>query len=170
MARSGDLTDILTVSDIARSGIIKLLARYGIDLEWLPPNTEITGSFWGAPEAGVVGQRVFVRADTPVHSLLHETSHIVCMPADRRATLNRNAGGDDLEETAVCYLQIVLGDCLPGVGARRVMDDMDTWGYSFRLSQTAEWFSKDAEDASGWLREKGLLTLSGEPVFHLRDS
>jgi hypothetical protein len=36
------------------------------------------------------------------------------------------------------------------------MQDMDAWGYSFRLGSTAAWFEADAEDARDWLRERGL--------------
>lgn len=50
------------------------------------------------------------------------------MDAARRARLHTDAGGDDLEESAVCFLQILLADELPGVGCERLMDDMDTWG------------------------------------------
>ncbi|NIS90685.1 MAG: hypothetical protein GTN98_11520, partial [Woeseiaceae bacterium] len=49
-----------------------------------------------------------MRSDTPVHSLLHETCHIICMSRERRAELETDAGGDDLEEAAVCYLQVLL--------------------------------------------------------------
>ena len=59
------------------------------------------------------GNTLYVRADTPVHSLLHELSHYVCMTPERRAGLDRDAGGDDAEECAVCYLQILLADELP---------------------------------------------------------
>ena len=78
------------------------------------------------------------------------------MDAARRAGLHTDAGGDDVEECAVCYLQILLADRLPGVGRARLMRDMDAWGYSFRLGSTAAWFEHDAEDARAWLRERGL--------------
>ena len=51
-----------------------------------------------------------------MHSVLHEASHYICMSPARRAQLDRDAGGDELEEAAVCYLQILLADELPAVG------------------------------------------------------
>jgi hypothetical protein len=68
----------------------------------------------------------------------------------------------------VCYLQIVLADRLPGVGRQRLMRDMDTWGYSFRLGSTARWFAEDAGDAKHWLVQAQLLTPADEPLFRLR--
>jgi len=103
-----------------------------------------------------------------VHSLLHESCHTICMTAERRETLNRDAGGDELEESAVCYLQILLADEIAGVGRARLMRDMDAWGYSFRLGSTARWFAEDAEDARNWLIDKALIREDGEPVFRLR--
>ncbi len=91
----------------------RLLSRYRIAVEWLAECAPITSSFWGEPEAGIVGQRVFARPDTPVHSLLHEVCHIICMTPERRDALSGNAGSDDLEESAVCYLQLILADLLP---------------------------------------------------------
>lgn len=117
-----------------------------------------------------MGCRVFVRCDTPVHSMLHEVCHVICMTDERRDVLDRDAGGDNLEESAVCYLQIVLADYIAGVGRKRLMRDMDSWGYSFRLGSTARWFAEDAEDAAAWLQEKNLLSVGGEPVFRLRDT
>ena len=32
------------------------------------------GSYWGDSEAGLRGNALYVRADTPLHSLLHELS------------------------------------------------------------------------------------------------
>ncbi|MCG8462880.1 MAG: hypothetical protein MI919_41880, partial [Holophagales bacterium] len=118
---------------------------------------DIPGSYWGAPEAGLVGRGVHARADTPVHSLLHELCHLVCMGEDRRRELHTEAGGEDVEENGVCYLQILLAGQLPGVGLDRLMLDMDRWGYSFRLGSTRAWFENDAEDARVWLREHGLI-------------
>ncbi len=130
----------------------------------------ITGSFWGDSEAGIVGTCVYVRGDTPVHSLLHEACHTICMDEARRSGLDRDAGGDDLEEAAVCYLQILLADEIAGVGRQRLMQDMDEWGYSFRLGSTAAWFSADAEDAAAWLRQHGLVDRHGSPTFVMRGS
>ncbi len=131
-------------------------------------NEPITGSYWGDSEAGVIGQTVFIRRDTPVYSLLHETCHIICMSGERREHLQTDAGGDDLEEAAVCYLQVVLADQIDGVGRERLMRDMDAWGYSFRLGDTASWFKRDAEDARKWLIDENLLSTGGTPTFRLR--
>jgi hypothetical protein len=159
---------VLLCSDLGADVIDKFLARYTIGAEWVAADSPITGSFWGAPEAGIVRQEVFVRPDTPVHSLLHEVCHIICMTPDRREALDGNAGSDDLEESAVCYLQVILADYLPGVGRQRLMQDMDSWGYSFRNGTTERWFVEDAEDAQAWLVSEGILTAAGEPVFKLR--
>jgi hypothetical protein len=162
------LTSVLTVDDIGHEILAAFLRRYGLSLVMQAPGDEITGSFWGASEAGVVGLKVYVRGDTPVHSFLHETSDIICMDSQRRSGLDRDAGGDDLEEAAVCYLQILLADHLGGVGQDRVMDDMDTWGYSFRLGKTRAWFEGDAEDAREFLLNHGLIDELGKPTFVLR--
>jgi len=146
----------------------RLLAKYGLALHLRRGDQPITGSFWGDEEAGIVGHDVYVRGDTPVHSLLHETCHTICMTKERRDRLDRDAGGDDLEESAVCYLQVVLADEIEGVGRERLMRDMDAWGYSFRLGRTEVWFEDDAEDARRWLIDAALLTEKGVPVFRLR--
>lgn len=159
---------MLTVADIPLASIKGLLQKFGLTLMVESPEQPITGSFWGDSEAGIVANDVYVRRDTPIHSLLHETCHTICMDEDRRSSLDRDAGGDDLEEAAVCYLQILLADEIDGVGSERLMRDMDQWGYSFRLGETALWFEKDAEDASHWLLQKGLIDSAGLPTFALR--
>lgn len=159
---------MLTVRDIGLEPLEGLLRRFGLSLVVVADGESITGSFWGEPEAGVVGCRVFARPDTPVHSVFHEAGHIVCMAPDRRRTLNRDAGGDDLEEAAVCYLQVLLGACLEHVGRDRLMQDMDDWGYSFRLGSTSAWFSCDAEEARAWLIQQGVISEAGAPTFRLR--
>ena len=161
---------MLLVSDLALDTVAGLLRKYGLSIDRLPDGHSINGSYWGEPEAGVVGDRVFVRGDTPIHSLLHETCHVVCMTPERRTKLKGDAGGDDLEECAVCYLQIVLADELPGAGRERLMQDMDDWGYSFRLGSARRWFDHDAEDAKAWLRTQGLLRADRRPTFRLRES
>jgi hypothetical protein len=123
----------------------------------VPTGEAIPGSYWGDPEAGLIGDVLYLRPDTPLHSALHEAAHYVCMTPERRAALERDAGGDDAEENAVCYLQILWADRLPGAGRARLMADMDAWGYSFRLGSAARWFEEDAADAQAWLAARGLL-------------
>ena len=162
------MSGVLTVGDTGPDKLAGLLGRFGLELIVQDDDTPITGSFWGDSEAGVVGRSVYVRADTPVHSFLHETCHVICMDGERRDNLERDAGGDALEESAVCYLQVVLADHIDGVGRARLMADMDTWGYSFRLGHTRDWFERDAEDAREFLVYQGLIDNSGEPTFLLR--
>jgi hypothetical protein len=159
---------MILVSDIPRAALGALLQRYGLELVLQQDRSAIPGSYWGDSEAGVVGRTIYVRNDTPIHSLLHETCHLVCMTEDRRIRLDRDAGGDDLEESAVCYLQIVLADHIDGVGRDRLMLDMDAWGYSFRLGTSRNWFESDAEDAHEFLVNHGLLSASGDASFRLR--
>ena len=161
---------MLLVSDLNFDPIAELLGKFGLVLDLLADEKTINGSYWGEPEAGISGDRVYVRSDTPVHSLLHETCHVVCMTPDRRQKHKGDAGGDDIEECAVCYLQIVLADELSGAGRDRLMQDMDDWGYSFRLGSTRHWFEKDAEDARSWLRTEGLLRGNDLPTYRLRQS
>ena len=162
------MTDVLSVADVGSKNLEALLARYGLALVVQPLDESITGSYWGDPEAGVVGQTVFVRADTPLHSFLHEACHVICMDAERRCGLDRDAGGDDLEESAVCFLQVLLADAIDGAGRDRLMADMDAWGYSFRLGSTRAWFEEDAEDARAFLLKHALIDQAGEPTWRLR--
>ncbi|MEM9555806.1 MAG: hypothetical protein AAGC60_16245 [Acidobacteriota bacterium] len=163
---------VLTCGEIGLETLAALCARYGLTLHQVDPGAEIPGSYWGAPEAGILsastGAAVWIRDDTPVHSFLHETCHVVCMDGNRRAAFDTEAGGTDVEENAVCYLQIVLADALDGVGRARLMADMDAWGYSFRLGSTRSWFEQDAEDAHQFLRAHGLLDAADRPMFRLR--
>lgn len=161
-------TAVLRVADTGIRALAELLQRHGLKLAVHADGDAIPGSYWGAPEAGVVGTTVHVRADTPVHSVLHETAHVICMTPARRASLHTDAGGDDLEESAVCLLQVLLADELDGVGAARLMDDMDAWGYSFRLGSTRAWFEQDAADALEWLSAHALTDAAGRPAFRLR--
>jgi hypothetical protein len=108
--------DVLRIGRAADPSILRLAARYGVTLIQLSPGEQLPGSYWGEAEAGLRGDTLYVRADTPVHSLLHELCHYACMTPDRRARLDRDAGGDDAEECGVCYLQILLADEIPTVG------------------------------------------------------
>jgi hypothetical protein len=158
-----------TLTGIDRIALAALLARFGLDLALIAPQEEIPGSYWGDSEAGLRGDRLYARLDTPVHSVLHEASHYICMTPERRAGLDRDAGGDDLEESAVCYLQILLADELPGVGRERLFADMDAWGYSFRLGSSRAWFRGDAEDARAWLMRMALIDGAERLTGRLRE-
>jgi hypothetical protein len=147
---------MLVLSGVDRIAVAALLDRYGLRLALVAPEEVIAGSYWGESEAGLRGDRLYARLDTPVHSVLHEAGHYICMTPERRAGLDRDAGGDDLEESAVCYLQVLLAGELRGVGVERAFADMDAWGYSFRLGSTRAWFESDAEDARRWLRQHGV--------------
>lgn len=152
---------MLRLTSIDRLGIALLLARYGLDLVLSAPQEVIPGSYWGESEAGLKGNHLYARLDTPVHSMLHETSHFICMTPERRSGLDRDAGGDDQEESAVCYLQVLLADELADVGQARLCEDMDAWGYSFRLGSTRAWFDTDAVDAQAWLIREGVIDRRG---------
>lgn len=148
---------VLAVGDIDTAALRALLAPHGLELVVVDDGEAIPGSYWGEPEAGLIGSRVHVRADTPVHSALHEACHLIVQPPERRAQIHTDATDSVAEEDATCYLQIVLADALPGVGSARLMRDMDAWGYTYRLGSTRAWFEQDAEDARAWLLERGLL-------------
>jgi hypothetical protein len=145
------------VNAIDRLDLELLLDRYGLELTLVAPGEIIPGSYWGEREAGLIGAKLYARLDTPVHSVLHESAHFICMTPERRAGLDTDAGGDDAEENAVCYLQILLAASLPQVGRERMCRDMDEWGYSFRLGSAATWFAEDAADARGWLIRQQLI-------------
>jgi hypothetical protein len=151
--------DVLRLASIDLDDVRALLARHGLALECIADGAPIPGSYWGESEAGVIGHTVHVRSDTPVHSLLHEACHLIVAPPEKRATIHTNASDSQAEEDATCYLQIVLGDLLRGVGSERIAEDMDRWGYTFRLGSARAWFEHDAEDARAWLIARGVLPI-----------
>jgi hypothetical protein len=147
---------MLLLATTDRAAVTRLLLGFGLDLREVSIGEEIPGSYWGESEAGLRGTTLFARLDTPLHSILHEAAHYVCMTPERRVGLDRDAGGDDAEESAVCFLQILLADALIQVGGERLCADMDAWGYSFRLGSAKAWFEQDAQDARQWLIEHGI--------------
>lgn len=160
---------MLILADIDIDAVSGLLARYGLGLEIVADGSAIPGSYWGDCEAGLIGCTVYVRDDTPVHSLLHEAAHLIVLPPERRAAVHTDATDSIEEEDAVCVLQALLGDALPGVGRLRVLADMDAWGYTFRLGSARDYFERDAESAWQWLHARGLAdaasrTLALPPV------
>jgi len=161
-------TSLTACSPPYRIALSRLLRRYGLRVEAVGDGTPIAGSYWGEPEAGLVGNRLLVRGDTPLHSALHEACHFICMDTDRRTRLHTDAGGDVLEENAVCYLQGLLADRLPGYNRDRLFSDMDAWGYTFRLGSAAAWFAGDATDARDWLRQHDVIDSLERPTGRCR--
>lgn len=148
---------MLTLADTGFDAPAALLARYGLRLARVADGAPIPGSYWGEPEAGLVGATVHARADTPLHSLLHEAAHLIVLPPERRELVHTDATDSVEEEDAACVLQALLGDALPGVGAARILADMDAWGYTFRLGSAAAYVERDADEAWAWLQARGLV-------------
>ena len=149
--------DVLRLHDICTSDVCDLLQGYGLALECVADGAAIPGSYWGEPEAGLIGHTVYVRGDTPVHSLLHEACHLIVLPPERRRAVHTGATDSVEEEDAVCVLQSLLGDALPGVGAARILADMDRWGYTFRTGSARGYVEGDAARAWRWLAAAGLV-------------
>src|SRR4051812_18682881 len=101
---------MLRLSGLDRNAVARLLDRFGLNLQLVSAGEVITGSYWGDSEAGLRDDTLYARLDTPLHSVLHEAAHYVCMSPERRSGLDRDAGGDDPEECAVCYLQVLLAE------------------------------------------------------------
>ncbi len=159
---------MLNVADLPPHALQNLLTPYGILLEVVSNSAPIPGSFWGDSEAGIIKNTLYVWPETPVHSALHEACHYICLDSARRNALDTDAGGDYDEENAVCYLQILLSAKLSGCSADILMQNMDSWGYSFRLGSTLAWFNQDAEEAQQWLLKEDLIDSSNIATGRLR--
>ena len=159
---------MLLLADADVPALEALLSRFGLDLIQHGAGSDIPGSYWGDSEAGLTGHRIHVRPDTPIHSVLHEGCHFICMDSSRRESLHQDAGGDYDEENAVCYLQILLANHLPGFSCEAMMSDMDAWGYTFRLGSSRNWFERDAADARHWLIAEGIIDAAGSPTWNVR--
>lgn len=167
--QSHDEHAVLRLADVDIAAVESLLSSYGLTVSLVEPGSEIPGSFWGEEEAGLIGSQLLVRPDTPVHSLLHEACHYICMDRSRREGLHTDAGGDYDEENAVCYLQALLADRIDDFGRQRMFEDMDRWGYSFRLGSAQAWFEQDADDALAWLLQHNLVNQQQQPLWTLRE-
>jgi hypothetical protein len=167
--QASDNDDVLRLADVKLTAVSSLLSRYRLALKTVPTGSAIPGSYWGDEEAGLIGNDLLVRADTPLHSILHETCHYVCMDQARREGVYTDAGGDYDEENAVCYLQILLADHIDHFGRHRMFEDMDRWGYTFRLGSAQAWFERDAEETRVYLLNLGLTNQHDQPTFKLRE-
>ena len=160
------------LADLDIKKINQVLNRFDLNLQLVAENTQIPGSFWGGSEAGLIKNTLYTRYDTPIHSILHEAGHYICMAQERRANLHTNAigktKGDFVEENATCYLQILLADEIENFGREKVLKDMDEWGYSFRLGSTQMWFENDSHDAQEFLLKHKLIDENKKYQFILR--
>jgi len=138
--------DVARLGDVDEIEVSRLLSRYELRLIQAGDGAPIPGSYWGESEAG----------------------HFVCMTPGRRLQLYRDAGGDDLEESAVCYLQVLLAEYVSALSRAQLFGDMDRWGYSFRLGSTERWFRNDAEDARRWLAREGVIDEGGAVTWKRR--
>lgn len=163
-----DPTNVVNCCTETQQQLQRLLHPYGIEIVKVADSEAIPGSFFGEREAGLIGNKLYLREDTPVHSALHEAGHYICMDSARRSKLDTDAEGDYDEENGVCYLQILLADYLPDFDRHRMMADMDSWGYTFRLGSARKWFEHDAEDAREWLVNNGLIDNNEKPSWQLR--
>jgi hypothetical protein len=144
-------------SQISTIDISELLSKFGLTVNNIHSKA-IPGSYWGDSEAGIIKNKLYVRDDTPIHSVLHEACHFICMDQSRKENLDTDAGGDYDEENAVCYLQILLSDHLKNFNRNIMFNDMDNWGYTFRLGSAKRWFEEDAQDAKDWLIDKNIIS------------
>jgi len=164
--------DVLRTKDVNFETLCLLLYRYKLQLQQVAGQEPIPGSYWGEEEAGLIGNRLLVRTDTPLHSILHEACHYICMDDHRRQGIHTDAGGDYDEENAVCYLQILLADHIGdpdcAIDRQQMLTDMDRWGYTFRLGSARSWFEQDADDARATLYGWGLIDKQQNPTFQLR--
>jgi hypothetical protein len=159
---------VLRLSELNHAALRRLLRQFGLEMRVGGAGAPIPASYWGESEAGLEGSVLFARPDTPLHSILHEAAHYVCMTPERRAGLLRDAGGDDAEECAVCYLQVLLAGLLEDSSRERLCSDMDEWGYSFRLGSARQWFDFDSTDAKQWLQERGIIDAHGDVSGQVR--
>lgn len=148
---------VMCCSELPAGALAALLEPLGLALRPVPMGAVIAGSYWGDREAGLIGNLLLFRPDTPVHSALHEACHWLLADAARRERLHTDAGGSDTEENAVCYLQCLLAERLAGYSRARCFADMDAWGYHFLLGSAAAWFVGDSDDAQALLRARGWL-------------
>lgn len=160
--------NVLCIKDCSLNSLHSLLQRYQLVLNLVENGTDIPGSYWGDSEAGLIANKVYVRHDTPIHSVLHECCHYICMDQSRRENLDTNAEGDYDEENGVCFLQILLSNDLPEMGQERMLQDMDSWGYTFRLGSAKSWFEEDAEDAYKWLHDHKIIDESKKVSYKVR--
>ena len=64
---SAAVDDVLRVGNDAHPSLTQLTRRYGVELVACAPDDSLPGSYWGESEAGLRGNSLYVRPDTPLH-------------------------------------------------------------------------------------------------------
>src|SRR3546814_6062699 len=58
--------EVLRIADIGFAPCAALLTGFDLDLQAVADSERIPGSYWGECEAGLIGNTVYARADTPI--------------------------------------------------------------------------------------------------------
>lgn len=66
--------DVLRFCDIDSQELTELLTAYQIELCLTPDDEPVLGSFWGDEEAGLIGERLNLNTNTPIHSISHTSA------------------------------------------------------------------------------------------------
>jgi hypothetical protein len=160
---------VVELAQASRFDVTRVLDRYGLSLELTTIEQPIAGSPRREREARLKGDRVRARPDTPLHSILHAAARYACMTPERRAGLDIGAGGGDAEESAACYLKILLADYIRFFGRGRMLQDMDTSGSSFSSGSAKTWFENEAAEERDWLCQHALIDERAQPTWKLRE-
>ncbi|MDB2544126.1 hypothetical protein N9X63_03545 [Woeseiaceae bacterium] len=61
----------IIIGDFENKELNNLINKYHFKLKILADHETIPASFWGDPEAGLIGKTIFVKKITPLHSFFH---------------------------------------------------------------------------------------------------
>ena len=67
------------------------------------------------------------------------------------------------------FLQIFLSDCICCYSRSQIIQDMDNWGYNFRLGSTNEWLQQEAKDTMQWLQNYNIIDKCCYITWNLRN-
>ena len=104
------------VEDFKLNVLGLLLHKYQLSIINVGKQDKIPGSYWGDSEAGIIENTLYVRPDTPIHSLLHEACHYICMDNSRRIKLDTDAEGDYEERKCRLLPTDIIGRSAPADG------------------------------------------------------
>jgi hypothetical protein len=62
----------------------------------------------------------------------------------------------------------LLADEVEGYDQEQLLNDIDAWGYSFRMVSAHRRFTHYAEEVQKWLIDHNILNIHGELTWNLR--